>query len=243
MNIRINKQVGGFTLIELLVVILLVVMLAGVLGGDYFRQYERRQADKTAQELLLAAKYARVVAVERQVPCTLKLDTSGGRFYLTIDEVDATGEEAEEVILSNLFTKPVKMPGEVQFTQISVQPRYAYLMAADASTGSSRSTRSGSGGNSLISSWMQGETESTGELSEDTLSLFGVTDESTASEVEEPKEIQFYPDGTADPAIVQFGTETRPYTLIVSATTGRAKLKRGEAEEMQSDVLDLDLSR
>lgn len=241
MRFRGKKQIIGFTLVELLVVILLVVMLAGVMGGGYFRQHKKRQADTTAQELLLAAKYARVVAVERQVPCTLKLDTSSGGFYLTIDKVDSTSAEAEEVVLSNAYTKPVELPGEVQFLQISVQPRYAYLMAADSAQNSG-SSRSDSLGSSMISSWVQSETERSSSLSSDTLSLLGVTDEATAIE-EEPNEIRFYPDGTADPAVVTLGTESRLYTLIVSATTGRAKLKRGEAEDMQSDVLDLDLSR
>ena len=68
MKVRNVKHIGGFTLIELLVVILLVGMLAAVMGGGYFRQFGRRQADKTAQELLLAAKYARVVAAELTEP-------------------------------------------------------------------------------------------------------------------------------------------------------------------------------
>ena len=88
MKIRVTKQRRGFTLVELLVVILLVVMLASVMGGGYFRQHRKRQIDKTAQELLLAAKYARVVAVERQTPCTLQLDQTAGRFFLTVAEVD-----------------------------------------------------------------------------------------------------------------------------------------------------------
>ena len=242
MSIRGKKQIMGFTLVELLVVVLLVVMLAGVMGGGYFRQHKKRQVDKTAQEFLLAAKYARVVAVERQVPCTLKLDKSAGRFYLTVDEVDSTGAEAEEVVLSNAYTKPVELPGEVQFLQISIQPRYSYLMAADTSQGR---TRSGSDtlGSSMISSWTQSELESSSELSSETLSLLGVTGEASSGQSEEPDEIQFYPDGTADPAVVLLGTEDRSYTLVVSGTTGRAKLQRGEMEEMQMDILDLDLSR
>jgi len=242
MKMQVKKQIGGFTLVELLVVLLLVVMLAGVMGGGYFRQHRKRQVDKTAQELLLAVKYARVVAVERQTPCTLKLDHAAGWFYLTVDEIDSTGAEAEEVILSNLFTKPVELPGEVQFLQISVQPRYSYLMAADTSQGR---TRSGSDtlGSSMISSWAQNELESSSDLSSETLSLLGVTGEESASQPEEPEEIQFYPDGTADPAVVLLGTKERPYTLIVSGTTGRAKLKRGQIEEVRSDVFDLDLSR
>ena len=240
MSIRLKKQRVGFTLVELLVVILLVVMLASVMGGDYFRQHRKRQVDKTAQELLLAAKYARVVAVERQSPCSLKLDQTAGRFYLTVDEVDSTGAEATEVVLNNLYTQPAALPGEVQFLQISVQPRYAYLMAADARQGRTRND-SDSLGSSLISSWVQSETESPSGLSGETRSLLGLTDESSSSEREEAKEIQFYPDGTADPAAVLLGTEERPYTLIVSGTTGRAKLRRGEIEEVQRDVIDLDL--
>ena len=221
-------------------VILLVVMLASVMGGGYFRQHRKRQIDKTAQELLLAAKYARVVAVERQTPCTLQLDQTAGRFFLTVDEVDSVGAEATEVVLSNLYTQPVELPGEVRFLQISVQPRYAYLMAADASQGRSR-YGSDSLGSSMISSWTQSESESSSGLSSETLSLLGVTDEPSSSQAEEPEAIQFYPDGTADPAVVLLGTENRPYTLIVSATTGRVRLRRGVNEDMQRDVIDLDL--
>ena len=80
-------------------------------------------------------------------------------------------------------------------------------------------------------------------MSSETLSLLGATDEPSSGQAEEPEAIQFYPDGTADRAVVLLGTRERPYTLIVSATTGRSKLRRGEIENLQSDVFDLDLSR
>ena len=93
----------------------------------------------------------------------------------------------------------------------------------------------------MISSWTQSESESSSDLSSETLSLLGVTDEPSSSQAEEPEAIQFYPDGTTDPAVVLLGTENRPYPLIVSATTGRVRLRRGVNEDMQRDVIDLDL--
>ena len=54
-------------MIELLVVVAIIAMLAGVSGGYYLRSRPKRLMEKTGRELLLAAQYARIAAVEKFV--------------------------------------------------------------------------------------------------------------------------------------------------------------------------------
>ena len=53
----------GFSLVELLVVISLLSLVAALGGSRLVGAFERLKLDKTANDLLLAAQYARVTAV------------------------------------------------------------------------------------------------------------------------------------------------------------------------------------
>ena len=59
---------SGFTIVELLVVITIIALLAGIGGGFHIGTYKRMLVEKTARDLFLAAKYARIMAIENRNP-------------------------------------------------------------------------------------------------------------------------------------------------------------------------------
>ena len=114
----------GFTLVEILAVIVLICMLAGAAGGIYFGTYQRRLLEKSASDLLLSAKYARTVAVEKQKPCRMYLDqnSENHRVYLAIDTFDQQTDSTEEKIIKNQFYKPAALAGNLKFEAVVIKP-------------------------------------------------------------------------------------------------------------------------
>jgi hypothetical protein len=69
-----------------------------------------------------------------------------------------------------------------------------------------------------------------------------MTDEPVA-EIEETQRITFWPNGTAQSAVVQIGDEQTHYTIAIVASTGRSSLYFGPADEIKSGknvTIDLD---
>ena len=106
----------GFTLIEILMVVAVIALIAGMGGGIYLGTYQATLVKKAARDFQLAAKYARMTAIERQRSCTLRLDLANHAFVVTrqADEAEETEEnETGEMILRDVWFKPVEFGGEV----------------------------------------------------------------------------------------------------------------------------------
>ena len=117
-----KRQHNGFTLVELLVVVSLVVLLTGAVGGVYLGTYRKRIIEKSAREMLLTAKYARIVAIQQQQRCKLQFDRENNRFWLAVDVADELTGQTEETVIRDLYSKPVEFEEGVRFENIMIRP-------------------------------------------------------------------------------------------------------------------------
>ena len=113
---------GGFTIIELMLVVSIIALLAGASGAMYFGTYKRMLVEKAARDVLLAAKYARVIAIEKQTRCKLILDNTNNRYLLTVPGADSQTDSAENVI-TDQYAKPRQFAGDVKFEEIQITSR------------------------------------------------------------------------------------------------------------------------
>ena len=97
---------GGFTLSELLLVIAIVSVVAGLSGGLYVKTYEKLLVEKAAQQFLLTARYARIVAVEKQTPYELEMDTENQGFVLTTTQWNEETGQTEKILVRNYYLEP-----------------------------------------------------------------------------------------------------------------------------------------
>ncbi len=112
----------GFTIAELLMVVVIIALIGGVGGGLYVGTYKRILVERAARDFVLTAKYARIMAIEKQKPYKLSLDVVNGRFFLTTSQWSEQTEQLEPVIVRDLYCRPVVFEGEVGFEDIRIAP-------------------------------------------------------------------------------------------------------------------------
>lgn len=109
----------GFTLIELLAVAAMIAM-AGI--GTVLlltRGNQKAEVLRSGQQLALAARAARVHAVQYRQPCRLVLDQEGGRFYV-IGQSPSEEAAEEETVLMTPYSRPVQLPDSIHFERIQI---------------------------------------------------------------------------------------------------------------------------
>ena len=104
------RKTRGFTLVELLMVAMIVALLAGATGWFAIGTYKKMTIERSAKEIMLAAKYARIAAVEKGQTYELLLDAGQRSFALVC------GSEP----VSNQYTKPGSLTGDAVFEKISI---------------------------------------------------------------------------------------------------------------------------
>jgi len=117
---RSTAAAGGFTLSELLLVIAIISVVAGLSGGLYVKTYEKLLVEKAAQQFLLTARYARIVAVEKQTPYELELDMENQGFVLTTTQWNEQTGQTEKILVRNYYCRPVAFEGDVQFENVQM---------------------------------------------------------------------------------------------------------------------------
>ena len=114
----------GFTLVEMMVVVVVIALAAGLGGGVYVGSYKRMMVEKTAKEIWLMAKYARIAAIEQQQGLYLEIDKANRRCWVATTRSDpnsATGGLLGAVgVVQNLYCKPLELPSGVEFEAVSV---------------------------------------------------------------------------------------------------------------------------
>jgi type II secretion system protein H len=116
----IKRDESGFTLVELLVVIAIISLMAGLGSGAFVGTLERLKLDKAANSLLMAGRYARLIAVEQQKRYRLCLDQNNNGFYLVTTTYDEDGALSEDTVVNDSYSKPFSFDGDIQFEQIEI---------------------------------------------------------------------------------------------------------------------------
>ena len=112
---------GGFTIVEMLVVVVLIAMIAGVGGGFYVDSYKKIVAQRAAREFYTTLKYARVAAIEKQADCKVVMDAEQQGYWLCLEvESDQPGETNENVIVRDIYSKPVQLSSGVEFEAVMI---------------------------------------------------------------------------------------------------------------------------
>jgi len=113
---------SGFTLIELLVVVAIIAVLGGLGVGQYGGTANRLKVEKAARDFLTAAKYGRILAIEKQRQYKIRIDKENGGFSLLGAEWSEESEQTEETVVKDFYCKPVQFDGAVRFEDVRVVP-------------------------------------------------------------------------------------------------------------------------
>jgi len=122
-NMRVYSSVRrrcAFTLVELLVVVAIIAVAGGAGIGLYAGTSRGLKLKRTARAFLLTAKYARIMAIEKQREYKIQLDSENGGFGLATVEWNEASEEFEESVVSDYYCKPVAFEDGVRFEDIKV---------------------------------------------------------------------------------------------------------------------------
>lgn len=122
-RLQVNKtKQHGFTLVELLVVIAIISLMASVGSGMLLGTLKRLKVDKAASNLLMAAKYARIKAVEQQRQYRLCMDVLNNGFYLVTTLFDEETGQICQTIVRDPYCKPVTFEDDIRFENIQITP-------------------------------------------------------------------------------------------------------------------------
>jgi Tfp pilus assembly protein FimT len=119
---KVKSKPCGFTVAELLAVIVLIALIGSVGGGIYVGTHRKLLAEKAARDIVLAAKYARIMAIEKQRPYMMEFDTVNNGFQLTCSSLGEQTEAATPMIVRDVYFKPVQFGGDVKFEDIKIAP-------------------------------------------------------------------------------------------------------------------------
>ena len=112
----------GFTISEVLMVVVIIGLITGTGAGLYVGTFRKMQVEKAAYDFFLTAKYARLMAVEKQSQHKMELDIANNRFYLTTVLWDEESGQARQEIVKNYYCKPVQFQGNVVFESVEIVP-------------------------------------------------------------------------------------------------------------------------
>ena len=124
-----NRPSHGFTLVEMTAVAALMALLASATFVGYAQSWRHWTVRQNARQFFLAARYARLLAIESGQTCRLVIDRENGAFYV-VQDADETGEPA---MVSNVWHRPVTLADGVSFEQVTMTGEGAIAFRPDGS--------------------------------------------------------------------------------------------------------------
>ncbi|MBW7992241.1 MAG: prepilin-type N-terminal cleavage/methylation domain-containing protein [Planctomycetes bacterium] len=121
-KVKVNGKECGFTLVEVLVVVVIIGLLGGLGGGLYIGTYKKLLVEKAARDFFLTAKYARIMAIEKQRQYKIVLDPANNGFHLVTTQMDEEGGQTEQMIVRDSLCKPVTFDDGTGFEDIKITP-------------------------------------------------------------------------------------------------------------------------
>ena len=121
-NTNATTRRKGFTIPEVLLVVAIIGLMASAGTGIYIGTFKSLKVKRAAQDFLLTAQYARIMAMERQTPYRLELDTANQGFGLTTLQWDEDSEQVRLQIVRDVYCKPVQFEGDVVFEGVEIVP-------------------------------------------------------------------------------------------------------------------------
>lgn len=103
-------------------VVVIIGLVTGAGAGLYVGTFRKMQVEKAAYDFFLTAKYARLIAVEKQSQYKMELDRANNGFYLTTVLWDEDSGQAQQEIVKNYYCKPVQFQGDVVFESVNIAP-------------------------------------------------------------------------------------------------------------------------
>ncbi len=108
----------GFTLIELLAVSVLIGLFAGMSIMRYAKLGTKTTLTNQTRQIYLAAKYARIAAVEKQKPFVLRLDETGRQIVVgPLEQEQAAPTDGQELLPSM-----ASQTSQASLTQQAMEP-------------------------------------------------------------------------------------------------------------------------
>jgi len=122
MKLNCKTRRMGFTISEVLMVVVIIGLITGAGAGLYVGTFRKMQVEKAAYDFFLTAKYARLIAVEKQSQYKMTLDLTNREFYLTTVLWDEESGQSQQEIVQNFYCKPVQFQGDVVFEAVDIVP-------------------------------------------------------------------------------------------------------------------------
>ncbi len=110
----------GFTLVELLVVVMLIALLGGLGSGMYTGTHKRMVVKKAARQFYQAARYARIMAIQKGQPYELQLAEGNQGFALTTTQWNQQTAQGQRILVRDYYSKPVKFEEGVGFEAVKM---------------------------------------------------------------------------------------------------------------------------
>ena len=122
LKVKVKVKRCGFTLAEVLVVVVIIGLVAGLGGGIYVGTYKRMLVEKATRHFVLTAKYARIMAIEKQTQYKMQLDIVNNGFHVATTQWDEEAEQTEQIVVKDSYCKPVEFEGDVKFEDVQITP-------------------------------------------------------------------------------------------------------------------------